>query len=185
MEDTITLDPFCVPACSWRLHFQVVPLRCGGLSSAVRSYTLFWNKLIPFVTLAALAMPKGLQPFTFLTCSQICMISVSNWVCMFCLMRMRLWGMTHTWHMFILMGENYFVLKICLHFWNWIFWQIGLLWNGILNEYLTIHYVGKKPYHRTHMQIKRSLGILSVCAFQWNYRPFFYNVGNGNSNLRP
>jgi len=31
-------------------------------------------------------------------------------------MRMRLWGMTHAWHMFMVMEENNFVLKLVYFF---------------------------------------------------------------------
>lgn len=53
------------------------------------------NKLIHLVTSSASPVLRELNPFTVLACSQICVIAVSNWVCIFHLMRMRLQGMTN------------------------------------------------------------------------------------------
>lgn len=83
------------------------------------------NKLIHFMTSSAFSMPRELKPFTFLTCSQICVIAVSNWVCIFHLMRMSLLGMIHTWHMFIVMAENSLILKTCLLF--FFFFKLNFL----------------------------------------------------------
>lgn len=126
------------------------------------------NKLIHFMTSSAFSMPRELKPFTFLTCSQICVIAVSNWVCIFHLMRMSLLGMIHTWHMFIVMAENSLILKTCLLFFflNWTFWQIWPMLNIILNEYFTIHHVALKPCYKSHIRTLILFWGFSVCAFQ-------------------
>lgn len=121
------------------------------------------NKLIHFMTSSAFSMPRELQPFTFLTCSQICVIAVSNWVCIFRLMRMSLLGMLHAWHMFIVMAENSLILKTWLLFLNWTFWQIWPMLNIILNEYFTIHRVALKPDYKSHMHINTFVMLFTLC----------------------